>query len=319
MKFIDLTGKRFGRLIVNKYIGKNKWGISLWLCKCDCGKEKIISSHNLKSGDIQSCGCFKIEINKTKRDNWKKEEVDILKKFYSEKGAIWCADKLKRPLCRVKHKIRYFDLHTKNRNGKSPIEIIYKIDETTAIASCLKHGICRHYKKKKKNNLTCCICLGLSQKERNKTEEGRVKQRERSRKWRKNPVNRFAANLRKRLRESFNRISKNGCQQTRGCFRNLDYTPVQLYNYLENIKRLQDNKCPHCNTFYNNCVISIDHIIPLIKAKTEQEVINLFDLKNLSLLCKDCNSSKNDNNFQEWNKRKDIFNNCVLDSGIVVG
>ena len=57
MKFIDLTGQKFGILIVIKYCGKNKWGQSLRLCKCDCGKQKIISGNSLRQGITKSCGC----------------------------------------------------------------------------------------------------------------------------------------------------------------------------------------------------------------------------------------------------------------------
>jgi hypothetical protein len=39
--FIDLTGKRFGRLEVLKRVENEKRGHPRFLCKCDCGKEKI--------------------------------------------------------------------------------------------------------------------------------------------------------------------------------------------------------------------------------------------------------------------------------------
>jgi len=58
MKFIDLIGKRFGKLTPIKYIGKNKYGKSLLLCKCNCGNEKIIVGSSLKSGHTKSCGCL---------------------------------------------------------------------------------------------------------------------------------------------------------------------------------------------------------------------------------------------------------------------
>lgn len=60
--FIDLTGQKFNNLTVQKYVGKNKGGHSLWLCKCDCWKETIVIGINLKNGHTKSCGCFKIEI-----------------------------------------------------------------------------------------------------------------------------------------------------------------------------------------------------------------------------------------------------------------
>lgn len=57
-KIIDLTGKRFGRLIVIKENGRTKSGSKLWLCQCDCGKSVIASQGNLKRGNTMSCGCI---------------------------------------------------------------------------------------------------------------------------------------------------------------------------------------------------------------------------------------------------------------------
>lgn len=62
-KLNDLTGKRFGRLTVIKKIGAAKNRQILWLCKCDCGKEKIIIGSSLKNGYSTSCGCYAKEIH----------------------------------------------------------------------------------------------------------------------------------------------------------------------------------------------------------------------------------------------------------------
>lgn len=55
---IDLTGQKFGKLIIIRFVQKDKWGHSCWLCKCDCDKEKIICDNDLKSGHTKSCGCL---------------------------------------------------------------------------------------------------------------------------------------------------------------------------------------------------------------------------------------------------------------------
>lgn len=55
---IDLTGKRFGRLTVKYYAGNDKYRQALWLCRCDCGNEKIVSGFCLRRGDVHSCGCI---------------------------------------------------------------------------------------------------------------------------------------------------------------------------------------------------------------------------------------------------------------------
>ncbi len=60
-KFIDLTGQKFGRLTVMSRAENDKHGNSRFVCKCDCGKEKIIQSQSLLSGRTKSCGCFNIE------------------------------------------------------------------------------------------------------------------------------------------------------------------------------------------------------------------------------------------------------------------
>lgn len=56
-KSIDLTGQKFGRLIVLEKSNKlhNK---TTWLCKCDCGNYKKATTSDLKSNKIKSCGCL---------------------------------------------------------------------------------------------------------------------------------------------------------------------------------------------------------------------------------------------------------------------
>ena len=57
----DLTGQRFGRLVVLSENGRNNNGNVCWKCQCDCGKKCIISSNRLVKGDTKSCGCIKKE------------------------------------------------------------------------------------------------------------------------------------------------------------------------------------------------------------------------------------------------------------------
>ena len=60
-KVLDLTGQRYGRLKVIKYVGVKRTH-KAYLCKCDCGTEKIITSSDLRSGRVKSCGCYKQEL-----------------------------------------------------------------------------------------------------------------------------------------------------------------------------------------------------------------------------------------------------------------
>lgn len=56
---IDLTGQRFGRWLVIERGKKEdkRAGGAYWLCKCDCGTEKEVSSFHLRNGTTLSCGC----------------------------------------------------------------------------------------------------------------------------------------------------------------------------------------------------------------------------------------------------------------------
>jgi hypothetical protein len=55
---IDLVGQRFGRLLVlERAPASGPSRNARWLCRCDCGGEKIILSNSLRRGVTDSCGC----------------------------------------------------------------------------------------------------------------------------------------------------------------------------------------------------------------------------------------------------------------------
>ena len=62
-KFVDITGKRFGRLVAISGNERDCHRNVLWTCKCDCGNEVKIILESLKNGRTKSCGC----LNKEKR------------------------------------------------------------------------------------------------------------------------------------------------------------------------------------------------------------------------------------------------------------
>ncbi|MCM1222330.1 MAG: hypothetical protein NC548_48470 [Lachnospiraceae bacterium] len=69
---IDLTGQRFGRLVVSEFDGVRGNGETYWKCICDCGCAKVVSRGNLRSGTTQSCGCLRKETSsKTHHKNVK--------------------------------------------------------------------------------------------------------------------------------------------------------------------------------------------------------------------------------------------------------
>jgi hypothetical protein len=60
----DVTNQRFGRLIAVGPAARDKWGQVHWLCKCDCGQEKVIRGKHLWSMKIRSCGCLNMDERK---------------------------------------------------------------------------------------------------------------------------------------------------------------------------------------------------------------------------------------------------------------
>lgn len=60
-KPLDLVGKRFGKLTVLERKPSDEKGQSMWLVRCDCGKEKIVRGHDLSQGKSTSCGCSRIK------------------------------------------------------------------------------------------------------------------------------------------------------------------------------------------------------------------------------------------------------------------
>jgi hypothetical protein len=61
-KINDLSGKRFGRLTVQKMVGIDASRHALWGCECDCGNTHVVSSNSLVRGVTQSCGCLHKEM-----------------------------------------------------------------------------------------------------------------------------------------------------------------------------------------------------------------------------------------------------------------
>lgn len=72
-KVLDITGQRYGRLVA-LHFQEHRYTISgvpkrYWKCKCDCGNECVVDIASLRSGSSKSCGCLKIESDKTKHNH----------------------------------------------------------------------------------------------------------------------------------------------------------------------------------------------------------------------------------------------------------
>lgn len=70
-RFEDLTGKRFGKLLVleraEDWVGANGHRHIQWLCQCECGNQVVIKGSSLRAGYNKSCGCSQYGDGETKR------------------------------------------------------------------------------------------------------------------------------------------------------------------------------------------------------------------------------------------------------------
>lgn len=57
-KAIDLTGCRFGKLLVIERSPENISNRPAWICMCDCGNKSVVRGAVLRRGDTISCGCM---------------------------------------------------------------------------------------------------------------------------------------------------------------------------------------------------------------------------------------------------------------------
>ncbi len=53
----EFVGKKFGRLEVIGFFGMRKNYIYDWVCVCECGNVRFVSSSHLRTGLTKSCGC----------------------------------------------------------------------------------------------------------------------------------------------------------------------------------------------------------------------------------------------------------------------
>lgn len=55
MKRLDITGERYGKLVAVRRLPEH--ALSRWVLRCDCGNKTEAYLSNVRSGQVQSCGC----------------------------------------------------------------------------------------------------------------------------------------------------------------------------------------------------------------------------------------------------------------------
>ena len=165
--FLDRTNNRYGRLIVVEHKGKDCRGKHLWLCRCDCGNEKIVVSDNLSSGKSKSCGCLNAEFLAKKGNQfglYENRQKAMLKVQYSHlkrrhSNNKMCGEvidfetfvtlsKSKCTYCGLEHSKEITDRANEKKQGKLLSQEVLKVNGIDRVDSTMGYT--------KENSVTCC-------------------------------------------------------------------------------------------------------------------------------------------------------------------
>ena len=84
-----LTGQRVGRLTVIDFSDR-RHGIARWLCRCDCGTEKVVWQNSLTTGETSSCGCYRDEQSSLRRKASARPALEhVLRKIRIADNGCW--------------------------------------------------------------------------------------------------------------------------------------------------------------------------------------------------------------------------------------
>lgn len=82
----DVKGQRFGRLVALERLPDPP---SRWLCRCDCGTEKVVPTKPLVSGNTRGCGCRKVARSAYDRFDEKVDQDGPLHPYDPSLGRCW--------------------------------------------------------------------------------------------------------------------------------------------------------------------------------------------------------------------------------------
>ncbi len=283
---IDLTSQIFGRWTVLE-LDFTRSAQTFWLCQCECGTKKVVSSHSLQSGTSKSCGCLKIELSNRRKlspeqmkanraaaaavkdktpERREQKRLTQMRYVVSDKALLAF---LKRWLKKRKNKIILTDQEFLEFRKKpctlcdKPIEglglgfsLIYPrrtIELSNMLPMC---GVCKHIKNKDKFD----------------------------------PIA-FSKNILRRFwkRTPMVAITTQKARRGRGAY-----------------------ECASCKNVFSNSAINIDHREPVVDVHKGYQNLDEFatrlfcDDNNLQILCKDCHLTKTleENRLREETKAK---------------
>ena len=92
-RIIDETGKKYGRWTVIERGFDDRHG-AFWLCKCECGEERIVLGTSLRNGESRSCGCLSADMASERAwlpfgESSKRKLFSVYKSSARHRGLKW--------------------------------------------------------------------------------------------------------------------------------------------------------------------------------------------------------------------------------------
>jgi len=208
------------------------------------------------------------------------DDIRFLRNHYKTLGPSKCARILNRNKSTIKANAKRCGFSTNVTPGHPRKVVVQMINDKRAMMFCKHHGVSEFYIKPC-GKPECLACIRQQQRTNHSTAEYRTKKNRWVRKRRSTKLGNYEHRLRTSLRlASLGKLSYS---------KNLPYTSEELCSHLENIRRNQNNRCPMCGADYDIVGYDIDHVVPISSALSEEQLLRLFDLNNLSILCPTCN------------------------------
>jgi len=224
-----------------------------------------------------------IKMNSKKYPKWTNIEIEILKNAYPNGGYKGCCDKLDRTYTAIISRAKQLGLKAYGVQGGQKRLIVSKIGNNKIIAICPRHGNTTHSHRTRcgLGRLRCNKCESEQFRKWSSRSSSKEKRRNTQRNRLQKPIYIYQNRLRSALHHRLN--------GQKGFTKHLPYSGEELCDHLEGIRRQQNNRCPMCKSDYDDVGYDIDHIVPTSSASNESELLALFGLENLSLLCPRCN------------------------------
>jgi len=88
---IDRVGERFGRwTVLALHPERSRFGKARWVCRCDCGSERIVYGNSLRRGETTSCGCARlVDLTGQRFGRWQVLALHPERKRQGRYYAIW--------------------------------------------------------------------------------------------------------------------------------------------------------------------------------------------------------------------------------------